>query len=694
MSSISTLHGYSTWHESITSSTLESCNTTRCNLEVPQRPDFVIVKAEDAVTNLVLIFGQLKAQTNSIKSCGVTNFRQGKVVGGSQANPGQYPWVVSIRLQANALLNPVHFCGGVIIGRKWILTAAHCIARYKSSRFTIRVGSFYRSNDNDPLLEDFKVKKIILHPSYTYPNYYNDIAIMKLDRSITYKGSHVLPICLPPHESDYVGVNAIVAGWGWLDEDRNKLMQPNTLHHVVLPVRDHATCQGFYTKRRITLLRTQLCAGFKEGGKDSCQGDSGGPLLWEENGQTYVIGIVSAGIGCARPKLPGLYTKRNNRYRSEKACKFTPPPVRPSWNMAITCTRSLTLANRRSFCNSVLNIYFSHTCKLNRIYTLNPNKHIHKFPPPPVPANKRGAQLVLNISKLPLSQAFITIFHPLSRGFRDLGSKNSYNTPKFWNMVSRHTSLSSLLQLNTISSDNVITKIGCRLQINILLKPVHFCGGVIIGGNWILTAAHCLSRYKPSMFTVRAGSFFRSNNNDPLLEDFKVTKIILHPSYTYPNYYHDIAIMKLDRSITYKGSNVLPICLPPHESDYVGVNAIVAGWGWLDEDRNKAMQPDALHHVVLPVLDHATCQGFYTSRKITLLRTQMCAGYKEGGKDSCQADSGGPLLWEENGHTYVIGIVSAGIGCARPQLPGLYTKVSHYRNWILENIDKPDSSSS
>ncbi|KAG1655212.1 Serine proteinase stubble [Nymphon striatum] len=243
------------------------------------------------------------------QKCGVTNFRQGKVVGGSQANPGQYPWVVSIRLQANALLNPVHFCGGVIIGRKWILTAAHCIARYKSSRFTIRVGSFYRSNDNDPLLEDFKVKKIILHPSYTYPNYYNDIAIMKLDRSITYKGSHVLPICLPPHESDYVGVNAIVAGWGWLDEDRNKLMQPNTLHHVVLPVRDHATCQGFYTKRRITLLRTQLCAGFKEGGKDSCQGDSGGPLLWEENGQTYVIGIVSAGIGCARPKLPGLYTK-------------------------------------------------------------------------------------------------------------------------------------------------------------------------------------------------------------------------------------------------------------------------------------------------------------------------------------------------------------------------------------------------
>ncbi|CAM1296279.1 Uncharacterised protein r2_g556 [Pycnogonum litorale] len=66
----------------------------------------------------------------------------------------------------------------------------------------------------------------------------------------------------------------------------------------------------------------------------------------------------------------------------------------------------------------------------------------------------------------------------------------------------------------------------------------------------------------------------------------------------------------------------------------------------------------------------------------------MCAGYAKGGRDSCQGDSGGPLLWKDRGQYYVIGIVSAGIGCARQNLPGLYTKASHYRNWILTTIDK------
>lgn len=86
----------------------------------------------------------------------------------------------------------------------------------------VRAGSFYRARDADPNLEEFAVSKIIMHPSYLYPNYYNDIALLKLATPITYRSANIQPICLPPANKEYFGVNATVAGWGWLNENRNR----------------------------------------------------------------------------------------------------------------------------------------------------------------------------------------------------------------------------------------------------------------------------------------------------------------------------------------------------------------------------------------------------------------------------------------------------------------------------------------
>ena len=65
---------------------------------------------------------------------------------------------------------------------------------------------------------------------------------------------------------------------------------------------------------------------------------------------------------------------------------------------------------------------------------------------------------------------------------------------------------------------------------------------------------------------------------------------------------------------------------------------------------------------------------------------KVCAGFKEGGRDSCQADSGGALTVEAGGEFQVAGVVSAGIGCGRPGLPGIYTDVTHYHKWIVEHV--------
>ena len=107
-------------------------------------------------------------------------------------------------------------------------------------------------------------------------------------------------------------------------------------------------------------------------------------------------------------------------------------------------------------------------------------------------------------------------------------------------------------------------------------------------------------------------------------------------------------------------------------------DCIVTGWGTLYESGSS---PEILQKVTIPVMDDKTCQFYMAGGSIK--ESMLCCGYNEGGKDSCQGDSGGPLYC--NG--VQAGIVSWGVGCARPQQPGIYTEVSYFVDWIKENID-------
>ena len=153
----------------------------------------------------------------------------------------------------------------------------------------------------------------------------------------------------------------------------------------------------------------------------------------------------------------------------------------------------------------------------------------------------------------------------------------------------------------------------------------------------------------------------------------QVSKIIIHEAYNSYKITNDIALLKLSSRLR-MNSYVQPVNLPGNQQQTAaGTNCVVSGWGSLSEGGSA---PAILQKVNLPAMTDDECRYYYGQSQI--LDSNLCCGYPNGGKDSCQGDSGGPLYC--NG--YQAGVVSWGIGCARPGYPGVYTEVSHFIPWI------------
>ncbi|KAF5010852.1 hypothetical protein FDECE_3025 [Fusarium decemcellulare] len=202
----------------------------------------------------------------------------------------------------------------------------------------------------------------------------------------------------------------------------------------------------------------------------------------------------------------------------------------------------------------------------------------------------------------------------------------------------------------------------------------HFCGGTLINANTVLTAAHC-SSVSASSVRVRAGSLNR-NSGGTLVG---VSSITVHPSFSSSTLNNDVAIWKLSTSIP-TSSTISYASLAASGSDPTsGSSAIVAGWGTTTEGGSSL--PVSLRKVTVPIVSRATCRAQYSTSQITT--NMVCAGLEAGGKDSCQGDSGGPLI--DASTRTLIGVVSWGDGCARPDLSGVYARVGSLRSFIDAN---------
>ncbi|KAK2189122.1 hypothetical protein NP493_115g12009 [Ridgeia piscesae] len=212
------------------------------------------------------------------------------VIGGTEAQRHSWPWLVAI------VCDWAYLCSGTIIHKHWILTAAHCVAAFKTDQVRLDIGKHSVSN----FTLNSTISEIILHPS---PNM-SDLALLRLSKDLEF--NHIVsPACLP-RSNLRPGTMGFITGWGM-----TKTEHPSSvLRQAAIPVVRPNVCKrsdwlGDLVKGKV------FCAGYADGGVDSCYGDSGGPFMTKSSDVWCVNGVVSFGVegDCAQPRKPGVYTK-------------------------------------------------------------------------------------------------------------------------------------------------------------------------------------------------------------------------------------------------------------------------------------------------------------------------------------------------------------------------------------------------
>ncbi|XP_026162644.1 elastase-1-like [Mastacembelus armatus] len=243
-----------------------------------------------------IVLGELEPQPRYLED----NFA--RVVGGDVARPNSWPWQISLQYRSGS--NYYHTCGGTLIQKGWVMTAAHCVDSSMTWRVVLGEHDLNSHSGTEQIME---VSQVYIHPKWDRSSVSNgyDIALLRLSPDAALN-SYVQLGSLPPSGQILPHNNlCYITGWGRTSTGGSLSHQ---LKQAYLPVVDYKTCSSSDWWGS-TIKTTMICAG--GGAESGCNGDSGGPLNCLVNGKYYVHGIASfvSSLGCNTPKKPTAFTR-------------------------------------------------------------------------------------------------------------------------------------------------------------------------------------------------------------------------------------------------------------------------------------------------------------------------------------------------------------------------------------------------
>lgn len=251
--------------------------------------------------------------------CGVPAWISNRITSGDVAGLGEFPWS-TLLINEKQRGRDALFCGGVLISKLYVVTAAHCVKDLHQRWISVRLGEHAIDTEidcigttcNEPPL-DVPVEELISHPKFNSTTFENDIALLRLANPVNFT-NYIKPLCLPSNQNtDTSGIVFDFAGWGQTAQNapKSNVKQKITLRGVTY---DYCRAKYNETNPPRQIYDSQLCA-LGEFGRDSCRGDSGNALVGYvapkgEIPHYYLAGISSYGVNkCGTDGWPGVYTR-------------------------------------------------------------------------------------------------------------------------------------------------------------------------------------------------------------------------------------------------------------------------------------------------------------------------------------------------------------------------------------------------